>query len=79
MSRVRANSSGTNFRAGVNAMGSKSFGDLGMSTMHPDGDGEVEDEVEEMTPPWGKRETKRVVSDGVQRGSEEDDSMWDNR
>jgi hypothetical protein len=60
-------------------MGSKSYGDLGMSAMNADGEGEGEDEIEDLTPPWGKRESKRVVSDGVQRGTEEDDSMWDNR
>lgn len=80
MSRVRANSSGTNFQTG-NAIGSKSFGDLNMSmsTMSTGNDEEELEYEEGPVPPWAKRPSKRVVSEGFGRGSDEEDGMWDNR
>jgi len=80
MSRVRANSSGTNFQTG-NVVGSKSFGDLNMSmSSMSTGNDEEELETEESPiPPWSKRQNKRVVSEGFSKASDEEDGMWDNR
>jgi hypothetical protein len=85
MSRVRANSSGTSFKAGQGVGPSKSFGDLshtalGMSLMtdaSEDGAVETEDRGRDN----GKGGWKRVVSEGMARRPSEDneDTIWDNR
>ncbi len=79
MSRVRANSSGTNFRAGLSVTASKSWADLSMMGMTASSpvqelEGEHVERNREIPP------RKRVFSDGSRRGSDEiDDSLWDNR
>jgi hypothetical protein len=63
-------------------VGSKSFADLNMSMSTSNSADNEEEEIElgeEQAPPWGRRQGKRVVSEGFGRGSDEEEGMWDNR
>mgnify|MGYP006876478226 CR=1 FL=1 len=87
MSRVRANSSGTNFKPGGHVVGSRSFGDLNLSMSMASIDPQVPERSRSRDRPAvpgddeneGMNRGKRIVSEGQGRASDDEGSMWDNR